>query len=144
MKTHLIALAAALCTSFAGSALAADAMSKDAYKSAKDQIEAEAKDAKKACLSMKDNAKDICQAEAKAKEKVAKAELDAKNRPDARAEAKVSQMKAEGEYEVAKEKCEDLKGGAIATCKKDAKTAYDKVKADARQAAKPATDAKKS
>jgi hypothetical protein len=143
MKNHLIAIAAALCTSLAGGAFAADGMSKDAYKADKNRIEAEAKDAKKACLSMKDNAKDICQAEAKAKEKVAKAELDAKNHPNARADAKVSQKKAEGEYEVAKEKCEDLKGGAIATCKKDAKTAYDKVKAEARQASK-ATDAKKS
>jgi hypothetical protein len=123
--------------------LTADAMSKDAYKAAKDKIEAQAKDAKKACTSMKENAKDICQAEAKANEKVAKAELDAQNRPDARADAKVKQMKAEGEYEVAKEKCEDLKGGAIATCKKDAKTAYDKVKSEARQASK-AGEAKKS
>ena len=143
MKNHLVTLAAVLCTSFAGGAFAADAMSKDAYKAEKDKIEATAKDAKKACLSMKDNAKDICQAEAKAKEKIAKAELDAKNRPDARADAKVREMKAEGEYEVAKEKCEDLQGGAIATCKKDAKTAYDKVKAEARQASKTG-DAKKS
>lgn len=143
MKNHLIAIAAALCTSFAGGAFAADAMSKDAYKAAKDKIEAQAKDAKKACASMKDNARDICQAEAKAREKIAKAELDAQNRPDARSDAKVKQVKAEGEYEVAKEKCEDLQGGAIATCKKDAKTAYDKVKAEARQASK-AGEAKKS
>ena len=53
-------------------------------------------------------------------------------------------MKAEGEYEVAKEKCEDQKGAAMAACKKDAKTAYDKVKADVRQANVPAAPAKKS
>ncbi|MEJ5990903.1 hypothetical protein WG902_12960 [Ramlibacter sp. PS3R-8] len=141
MKKHLIAFSVALCASFAGGAYAADGMAKDAYKSAKDKIEAQAKSDKKACEGMKDNAKDICQAEAKAKEKIAKAELDAQNHPGARADEKVRLMKAEGEYEVAKEKCEDVKGTAAA-CKKDAKTAYDKAKADAKQA--KTAEAKKS
>jgi hypothetical protein len=51
-------------------------------------------------------------------------------------------MKAEGEYEVAKEKCEDQQGAAIATCKKDAKASYDKAKASAKSAAAPKTDTK--
>lgn len=42
-------------------------------------------------------------------------------------------MKAEGEYEVAREKCEDQQGAAAA-CKKDAKASYDKAKTTARQA----------
>jgi len=136
MKKHLIALAAALCASFAGSALAADAMAPEAYKSAKDKIEATAKADKKACDTMKENAKDICQAEAKAKEKIAKAELDAQRRPDAKADEKVRMMKAEGAYEVAKEKCEDQKGTAMASCKKDAQATYDKAKAEAKQTKK--------
>lgn len=144
MKNHLLALTAALCASLAGGAYAADSMDKAAYKAAKDKIEAQAKSDKKACDSMKENAKDVCQAEAKAKEKIAKAELDAQNRPDARATEKVALMKAEGEYEVAKEKCEDLQGAAVASCKKDAKVAYDKVKAEARQAKAKAGEAKKS
>jgi hypothetical protein len=143
MKNHLIALTAALCTCFAGAAFAADGMSKDAYKAEKDKIEAQAKTEKKACDGMKNNAKDLCQAEAKAKEKIAKAELDAQNHPGARADEKVRLMKAEGEYEVAKEKCEDLKGTAIASCKKDAKVAHDKAKGEAKQA-KAASEPKKS
>ena len=97
MKNHLIALTAALCTAFAGGAFAADGMAKDAYKAAHEKIEAQAKSEKKACASMKENAKDVCQAEAKAKEKIAKAELDAQNKPGAAADEKVRKMKAEGE-----------------------------------------------
>lgn len=138
MHKHLIGLAVALSFSFAGSAFAADAMSREAYKEAKDKIEEQAKADKKGCQSLKANAKDICQAEAKAKEKIAKAELDAKNKPGAAADDKVKRMKAEGEYEVAKEKCEDQKGAAAAACKKDAKAAHDKVVSEIRKA-----DAKK-
>ena len=143
MQKNLIGLAAALTLVFAGSAFAADAMTREAYKAAKDKIEETAKADKKACEGMKDNAKDICQAEAKAKEKIAKAELDAQNKPGPKADEKVALMKAEGTYEVAKEKCEDQKGKAMADCKKDAKAAHDKAKADIRAAAKPAKDAAK-
>src|SRR4030095_9881251 len=53
-------------------------MSKDDYKAGKDQIKATAKSDHAACAKMDGNAKDVCNAEAKAKEKVAMAELDAK------------------------------------------------------------------
>ena len=49
-----------------------------------ERIEQQAKADKAKCDAMKDNAKDVCQAEAKAKEKLAKAELDAKHNPSAR------------------------------------------------------------
>lgn len=143
MNKPFITLAVALAAAFGGSAWAADAMSKDAYKSAKDQIEQTAKADKKACDAMKDNAKDICQAEAKAKEKVAKAELDAQRKPSPKADEKVRLMKAEAAYEVAKEKCEDQKGKEMSACKKDAKTTYDKTKAEAKMAGGK-SDAKKS
>ena len=135
MKKQLTAIALVLGTAFTASAFAADGMSREAYKAEKDKIEATAKADKKACEPMKANAKDICQAEAKAKEKIAKAELDAKNKPDAKADEKVALMKAEGAYEVAKEKCEDSKD-TMAACKKDAKAAYDKARADIKATAK--------
>jgi hypothetical protein len=147
MKNTLISLAAALCLGFTASAFAADnaGMSRDQYKAAKDKVEAQAKADKKACDGMKDNAKDVCQAEAKAKEKVAKAELDAQHKPGPKADEKVRLMKAEGDYEVAKEKCEDQKGDGMTACKKDAKATYDKAKADIKQAgAKTKAEAKKS
>ena len=70
----LLALAVATCC-FAGTATAAD-MTRDQYKAQKDQIEATYKADKKSCDAMKDNAKDVCNKEAKGKENVAKAELE--------------------------------------------------------------------
>jgi hypothetical protein len=143
MHKHVLSLAVAIVFGIGGNAFAADAMTKDAYKAEKDNIETQAKADKKACDGMKANAKDVCQAEAKAKEKIAKAELDAKNKPGAKADEKVRLMKAEGEYEVANEKSEDQQGAAIVTCKKDARASYDKAKTAAKQtAAQPKADAK--
>jgi hypothetical protein len=144
MNKKLTRLALALAFGLAGTAFAADTMTRDAYKAAKDGIEEQAKADKKACDAMQANAKDVCQAEAKAKEKIAKAELDARNRPGAKADEKVKLMKAEGVYEVAKEKCEDQKGAAMTACKKDAKVAHDKVKAEVKAEAKAATKSSKS
>lgn len=96
-------------------------ISNDEYQREKDRIEADAKSAKEKCKSMKDNARDICQAEAKATEKVAKKELDYKNKPTDKNKYEWDKMKAEAAYEVAKEKCEDQKGSDIVTCKRNAK-----------------------
>ena len=96
-------------------------ISRDEYKREKDRIEAEAKAAKEKCKALKDNAKDICQAEAKANEKVAKKELDYKNKPTEKNRYEADKMKAEAAYEVAKEKCEDQKGADIVACKRAAK-----------------------
>lgn len=144
MKKQLLTLTVALTAVFGTSAFAADAMTHDAYKAAKDKIEETAKADKKACDALKANAKDICQSEAKAKEKIAKAELDAQNKPGPKADEKVALMKAEGAYEVAKEKCEDQKGKEMLACKKDAKAAHDKAKAEAKMATTGKSDAKKS
>lgn len=95
-----------------------------------DRIEAEYKADKAKCDGMKDNAKDVCQKEAKGKEKVAKAELDAKKTPSERSQRKVKEAKAEAEYEVAKEKCDDMKGNDKNACQKDAKTMRERAKAE--------------
>jgi len=100
---------------------AGQGISRDEYKREKDRIESEAKAAKEKCKSLKDNAKDICQAEAKATEKVAKKELDYKNKPTDKNKYDWDKMKAEAAYEVAKEKCEDQKGADAVSCKRNAK-----------------------
>lgn len=139
LTATIFALAAGLALS--GGAFAAN-MSKDEYKTAKDKIEADAKADKAACKSMSGNARDICQAEAKGKEKVAKAELEAQYKPSNKATTKVRNMKAEAEYEVAKEKCDDMKGNEKDVCRKDAKAAYTSAKADSK-AQKRTTAARK-
>jgi len=108
-------------------------ISGDEYKREKDRIEADAKAAKAKCKDMKDNAKDVCQAEAKANEKVAKKELDYKKNPNDKNMADWEKMKVEAAYEVAKEKCEDSKDqGQVAKCKKDAKAEKDRAMASAK------------
>ena len=126
MKSHTALLTLAL-VCMAGTS--AQAMTKEEHKVQKERIEADYKVAKTKCATLEANAKDICQAEAKSVEKIAKAELEAQYKPSARADKKVKEAKAEGAYEVAKEKCDDLKDAAKATCVKDARAARDSAKA---------------
>ena len=136
MSKLMISLLAAAGIAFAGAANAADTktMSRDAYKADKDKIEAQYKADKDQCKSMSGNAKDVCQAEAKGNEKVAKAQLEAdyKNTDKARNDARVA--KADADYDVAKEKCDDLSGNQKDVCVKEAKAAHAKAKADAKVA----------
>jgi hypothetical protein len=136
MSKLMISLLAAAGIAFAGAAGAADnkTMSRDAYKADKDKIEAQYKADKERCSSLSGNAKDVCQAEVKGKEKVAKAELEAnyKNTDKARNDARVA--KADADYDVAKEKCDDMSGNQKDVCVKEAKAAHTKAKADAKVA----------
>jgi len=118
--------------SVSATAPAGKAMSKSDYKSAKDRIETDAKSARNACDDKAGNVKDICQAQAKAKEKIDKAELEAgyKNTAKARSEAMVA--RADAEYAVSKEKCDDMSGKDKDACVKQAKAAQATAKTDAK------------
>ena len=116
-------------------ATSAMAMTQPEYKAAKDKISADYKVAKKNCDSLKDNAKDICTKEAKGAEDVAKAELEAQYKPSDKATNKARVARADADYAVAKEKCDDLKGNEKDVCVKDAKAAHVKAKEDAKVAA---------
>ena len=128
IRTILIAAALSL----SGSVFAADAMSKDQVKAEKDRISSEAKAAKDKCKDMKGNAKDICMAEAKGNEKIAKAELELKQKDTPKNRYDVAVAKADMEYHVAKEKCDDMKGKDKKACEKDAKAAHDQAKKQAK------------
>ena len=105
-----------------------------AEKAEKERIEADYKTAKAKCDAMKDrHEKEVCEADAKGKEKIAKAELEQKYEPSVRHERNVLEAKAEHEYHVAKEKCDVMKGKEESACEKEAKAKYDKAKADIRQ-----------
>ena len=81
---------------------------------------------------MSGNAKDICAAEAKGKDRVAKADAEAafKNTPKARENARVA--RAQAGYDVAVEKCDDLAGNPKDVCVKEAKAELVKGKANAK------------
>ena len=107
-------------------------ISKDAYDTIVKNADTQYKTEKDACASRSGNAKDICLAEAKGKEKVAKADAEAayKNTPKEREDARVT--RAEASYDVAKEKCDELSGNSKDVCVKEANAALVKAKADAK------------
>jgi hyperosmotically inducible periplasmic protein len=105
-----------------------------AYKSMKDKAGADYKAAKAQCGSLKGNAKDICQEEAKVARAKAEADAVAQHRSDAKDIRKAREDVADAEYDLAKEKCDDMTGNAKSACKHDAKAAKDTAIADARRA----------
>jgi hypothetical protein len=140
MTKLMIALFAAAGLGVAGSAAAqmnspmghSMPMSKDSYAMAKTNADAQYKIDKDACASMSGNAKDICVAQAKGKENIAKAEAEAayENTPKAREGARVAH--AQAAFDVTKEKCDDLAGNRKDVCVKEADAALVKGKADAK------------
>lgn len=127
LKTSLVA-AAMLALPMAHAA----GMGKAEFNAAKTRIEADYKADRAACDSLAGNGKDVCVEQAKGKEKVARAELDASysGKPDDR--NKVMVVKAETAYAVAKEKCDDKAGNDKDVCVKEAKAVETKALADAK------------
>jgi hypothetical protein len=132
MKIQLMSIAVAL--AFATGAQAQSTSTRQVKNADEDRIEAEYKAARERCDPMQGNAKDICQKEAKGKEKVAKAELEAKTNPTAANQRKVHEAKADAAYDVAKERCDDKKGNDKDVCQKDAKAAHERAMADIKRA----------
>lgn len=126
MRTQSISLLAALLMA-AAPAMAAN-MPKGEYNAAKDSIKATHKTDAKACDAMTGNAKDICKEEAKAKEKVALAELEYRYTGKAADSTKLAKVKAETAYDIAKERCDDLSGDAKNACQATAKQEYERTK----------------
>jgi hypothetical protein len=124
----LLGCSVALATAHAGT------MTKEEASAEKARIEAEYKADKKACDAMNGNAKDVCVEQAKGKEKVARAELDYKQDASERHRGKVATAKADAQYSVAKEKCDDLTGDQKDVCVKDAKAAKARAEADLKSA----------
>ena len=130
-KHNITAIATAIALAFSVGAMATS-MSKDAYKAGKASIATEYKSDRAGCDSFSANAKDICIAEAKGIEKVAKAELEAGYKPSRENRYKVSIARAEADYSVATEKCDDKAGNVKDVCIKEAKAAQIAAKADAK------------
>jgi hypothetical protein len=130
IKFASLALAATFVSLTMSTQVSAQAMSKADYSAAKTRISSEYKADATICKKLAGNAKDICIEEGKAKEKVAKADLTFNYTGKAADKVKVSTVKADTSYSVAKEKCDDLSGVPKTTCRTEAKATHTKTIAD--------------
>ncbi|RFO97157.1 hypothetical protein DIC66_08415 [Rhodoferax lacus] len=132
MRTSsLTTLAASLLLGFCISASAAP-MTKVEYKAAKASISAQLKADKITCDAQTANAKDICLEEAKGRDNVALAELEAQYEPSTKHSYQVNVAKADAAFAVAKEKCDDQAGNPKDVCRTEAKSAHTAALAEAK------------
>lgn len=136
---NISTIALALGLAFSTATMAQN-MSKSDYNAIKDKISAEYKSSKANCDSFSGNPKDICVAEVKGRKQIAKAELEANYKPSPKTRYKLRVAKAEADYAVANERCDDLDGNAEDVCVKEAKAVATAAKADAKMQMKT-TDA---
>jgi len=127
---NISAIALAIGLAFSVSAMAEN-LSKKQYASFEKNIETEYKAAKIRCDSLAGNANDICVAEAKGNRDVAEAELEAKYKPSIKNSYNVRVAKADADYSVADQKCDDKDGNDEDVCEKEAKAARIHAIADA-------------
>ena len=146
MKLKINAIAIAIGLAFSAGATAQN-MSKAEYKSGRDGIAADYKSAKAACALLSGSHRDgsrgkikrqICEAEAKGKEDVAKAELEARYSPSNQNRNAVNVAKAKADYSVAKQRCEAA-DHVKQVCMEEAKAAETRAMADAGKPAKEAS-----
>lgn len=125
-------LALAASTSFAAAPTAALNHDPATYRNFTKQAAADYKAAAARCRDMSGNAKDVCMEEAKVARARADADAIAKynNTPKGRTKARASVANAE--YELAKEKCDDLSGDTKDSCVANARAARTAALADAR------------
>lgn len=107
-------------------------LARDDYRAGKTRITADYRRDKAACSSSTGNARDVCVEEAKAKEKVARAELEFSYTAKPSDQAKIGEAQAKSAYAVAKERCDDLNGNAKDVCVKEAKAVEIKALTDAK------------
>jgi hypothetical protein len=110
----------------------AETLNKADYGAAKTRIGAQYKDDKAACDSLGGNAKDVCVEQAKGKEKVARAELEYRYTAKPGDRDRVLVARAEVDYAVAKERCDDKGGNVKDVCVAEAKAVETKALADAK------------
>ena len=131
MKTShltLIVLTAGITFSLAAKA---QTLTKAEYKAEKDKISATYKTERAACNSDKGNAKDICVALAKGKERVDKANLEDRYKPTEKTHHNARMARIDADHAVAKERCDDQPRAGKEKCEAEAKIAHTKAKEEA-------------
>jgi hypothetical protein len=131
IKTRTPTLAIAIAALFAASGALAGTISKADYNMEKDRASADYKADRAACEKFSGNAEDICQAQARGKEKTSLAEAEYNYTGKAGDANKVLIVKADATYAIATQMCDDKAGNAEEVCRSEAKAAHTTALADA-------------
>lgn len=129
-KSNMTAIIVAMGLIFSAGMMA-QTLSKDDYQAAEAKIADQYKADKANCDAQSGNQQDICMAMAKGNKQVAKAELEARHEPSAKHDYDVVVAKAEADYAVASETCQNKSGNDQDVCVKEAKAVEARIKADA-------------
>jgi hypothetical protein len=135
-KAPFIQLAAAVSLAAGTFASAAPLMSKSYYEASKSRIEADGTAAKERCKSFVANARDICLAEAKGRERIAVAELEEAYQPSDKARYETLVARAKASHGVARQKCDEVTGNTKDVCLKRADSAEALAMAEAKAKSK--------
>ncbi len=109
-------------------------MARSDYDAAKTTIESDARQAQNRCRDLEGQAKDICRAEARADERIRKADLDARYRGTTTASAEAKITRAKAQYDVAKAKCSGEHGSDKLSCMRAAREEKAKALSEAKVA----------
>ena len=129
VRTRMTLIMAALAT---GSAVFAAAMSPSEYSNEKAHLATVYQSEKATCGDFSGNQKDICQEKASGKDKVARAELEYQFTGKSADRTKLAAAKADADFALAKERCDDKAGNPKDVCRQEAKAAHTKALADAK------------
>lgn len=128
-----LALACVLAMLGSAPATAATRLSgKDELNAGMARIDAELLADRAACDKLAGTPRDVCREQARGKEKVAKAELDLAHTGSRKSQDRLTTVRMDATYDIARTQCNDKAGAAKAVCTKEAQTARAKAQADLR------------
>lgn len=104
------------------------------YGAAKKAIESDAHSALSKCRELDGREKDLCKAEARAHERIRKADLEADYRGTVAAATDAKLVRAKAQFDVAKVKCGGEHGEGKLSCLRSARSEKDRALADAKVA----------
>jgi hypothetical protein len=110
-------------------------MDKNEYSQARKAIEADTRLNLSRCRDVEGGAREQCRAQARADERIRKADLEASYRGTVAASNDARLERAKARYDIARAKCADQRGEDKLTCLKDARAEKAKALAEAKLAA---------
>jgi hypothetical protein len=106
--------------------------SKDEFNAGKARIDAELLADRAACDKLSATPRDVCREQARGKDRVAQAELELAHTGSRKSQDRLTTVRMDANYDIARTQCNDKAGAAKAVCTKEAQTARTKAQADLR------------